>query len=717
MPFVCCVILSLFSSLPLLAKENPPLTILYNGSFIGQLSPLSGGVQSKSVAFIESQRKLDKELLLLASGDCLGPGPIGDIDGGKSMVEVMNIARYDAAGLGLYECFAGYESFKERALEAKFPFVSANVVAKEGKNPLVPFVIVERNGWRVFVTGVVSPRYPNSSFMWSKELAVRPILPALRALKDKARDCSLVIVLATQSMGENVELLKKLPWVHIVITSMVDEGSLADLDLCSTTLRDGRRLLWTFLGGKKIGALRVFSCEANSLESKIELHSVSESHHADERVKDVIEGLDLKTQKETGNVLARLSKEEANDFESTFLNVLRCSLNAEVALIDRSSLAKTTVDERLTYLALRQVYPYISKGACTVVSGRLLKELWSKRKNALIWGKGLVFTGLTEESGRVCINRRPIVNDDRYRVATTQYLAEGGGDLLPKDSNSVVGASLFDVVARFFESHGFVERKRRLARIERKAVLRQQLKADLYYDRMSFGGAAEAYQYDDPNRSEIGSDIPGLSGLPHDAVNLYIEAERTYTWQRSIGTIRLVGGFYEWDGKMWTDSADLTLRYEKNSLGRKPTWFTEFSLQGTVDNPEEQSRPLFLKGVAGLRWKPLRHAKFFAGLGHLSRQSQPEKPSDSGLNLAFEVKQPLQNDIVFSANLDFFTAATGEDVRTLDGRCELSFRLNKRLRSVARYRKFLWHDNVHSSSALRNEFYIGLGIRHELRRF
>jgi len=85
---------------------------------------------------------------------------LANLTKGKSIIELMNTMRFDAAVVGNHEFDFGQDVLKKRIREAKFPILGANVEGLEG---LMPYVIKEIAGIRIAVLGVVTDETPVST--------------------------------------------------------------------------------------------------------------------------------------------------------------------------------------------------------------------------------------------------------------------------------------------------------------------------------------------------------------------------------------------------------------------------------------------------------------------------------------------------------------------------------------------------------------------------
>ncbi len=94
--------------------------------------------------------------LLLDAGDYIQGDPTVSVSQGKTAVELMNLAGYDAATIGNHEFDYGYENFKEITKDAKFPVVAANVLVN-GKTENAHTVFTAESGEKIGVFGLSTP--------------------------------------------------------------------------------------------------------------------------------------------------------------------------------------------------------------------------------------------------------------------------------------------------------------------------------------------------------------------------------------------------------------------------------------------------------------------------------------------------------------------------------------------------------------------------------
>ncbi len=152
---VCCA--SVFAEVKVYHTTDVHGTVIgaADGNAIGidQIAGISGGSAS----------------LLLDSGDAISGNAYANLNKGVDIIQLMNAAGYDAMALGNHELDYGLSTLFERASEASFPILAANVVWKSSGTPFLQGVaynggmnngvsaVFERDGKRIAVFGLTTP--------------------------------------------------------------------------------------------------------------------------------------------------------------------------------------------------------------------------------------------------------------------------------------------------------------------------------------------------------------------------------------------------------------------------------------------------------------------------------------------------------------------------------------------------------------------------------
>lgn len=118
-------------------------------------------------AYLKKARAENETVILLDAGDNLQGQPAVyyynfiDTVSPHLNAEVMNYMGYDAATAGNHDIEAGHSVYDRLVREYNFPLLAANAVDTKTGNPYFkPYVIVDRNGIKIAVFGLITPDVP-----------------------------------------------------------------------------------------------------------------------------------------------------------------------------------------------------------------------------------------------------------------------------------------------------------------------------------------------------------------------------------------------------------------------------------------------------------------------------------------------------------------------------------------------------------------------------
>ncbi len=201
---------------PLAGAAPATLTVLHTSDLHGHVDPRDNprsieygeGVARVATA-VRAVRAEGRATLLLDSGDTIEGSPVEALvfsgaipDRGDPIVRAMNLLGYDAMAIGNHEFNFGLERLQKSRREARFPWLSANTVGKDGKPAFAPYIVTVVAGVRVGILGLTTKNIPfweppahvaGLEFLDTVETAKRYV-PILRG-KEK---CDAVIVLTHQ---------------------------------------------------------------------------------------------------------------------------------------------------------------------------------------------------------------------------------------------------------------------------------------------------------------------------------------------------------------------------------------------------------------------------------------------------------------------------------------------------------------------------------------
>lgn len=190
------------------------LTILHTSDLHGRVHPhdaladadLGEGL-ARVASAVRAIRAEGNPTLLLDSGDTIQGSPTQALvfagrigDGSDPIVRAMNLLGYDAIAIGNHEFDFGLERLEASRKQARFPWLSANTLGKDGEPAFPPYAVKEIAGVRVGILGLVTPHVAN----WESPALLGPLrfgdsVEAARRYLSVLRDrehCDLVVVIA-----------------------------------------------------------------------------------------------------------------------------------------------------------------------------------------------------------------------------------------------------------------------------------------------------------------------------------------------------------------------------------------------------------------------------------------------------------------------------------------------------------------------------------------
>lgn len=701
-----------------------PVRLLFRGNTRGVLDPLSGGVEAQAHHEIGHLRRLHPDLFLLSPGNVLGPSLTSQYDGGAEAVRGLDAAGYDAVAVGGHDLFQGLDNLLGRVAEARVPFLATNLRARpdlpehvlQAWRQIKTSLRVTRGEKSVHLFGLVRKGLASDNPRWSSRLEVLDPEKAIRERRVEAAGADLVVVLATLPSVEAHRLLRRLPWVDLVITNTAAGDDLA-METSELRLRDGRMVVWTPRLGRAL-ALVELSRAGAGLDAAVSQVPLHEGVPEDPDRADAVARVAAAAEQATGTFLTDLSEWEQRNYPAALLDALRVELGAEVAFLPRRSFTRQLGPERLTKAELRQTFPFPDRAAVLTLEGRKLAALFARKDSKGDDQRDLEIVGMQERQGKLLVNGRLLVKKRRYRVATSEYLALGGLELLPRQPGAVRRRSVLKVVAAGMSHPG--DRRARVKAFERRPVRTVRTVLDIADAGLDFGGSASTYQFKESSTSYIGSDIPQLVGNEHTKTAARFELELVEDRPHRDLILRLNLGWSEFRTTKTNDIFTMDLRYEaKDPFHSGPRVFGALDFNSTFRTPNtpNRERPIFVKAVAGLFWNLSHKTKVLAGVGRLERVSQPGSPGHTGLNLGFEMERDLRRGIEFRTNLDTFASGDSAEVRTADWTYEFRFKLGNSFSTVWKGRHFFYKDATVSDRATRTERYLGLSWDRTIRGF
>ena len=148
-------------------KEGQAITVYHTNDVHGNQG---GGV---GLAEVTALKRNTAASLLVDAGDATQGLALASLSKGEDVIELMNLAGYDAMAAGNHEFDYGQEQLKKNASLAEFPILSANV-KKDGepffkgtygdtKNNNGQYTVIEKAGAKIGIFGLTTQNTRTSS--------------------------------------------------------------------------------------------------------------------------------------------------------------------------------------------------------------------------------------------------------------------------------------------------------------------------------------------------------------------------------------------------------------------------------------------------------------------------------------------------------------------------------------------------------------------------
>lgn len=390
--------------------------------------------------------------LILSAGDMFQGTADSNLLYGKTVVEVMNAAGFDAMTLGNHEFDWGLTVLKERIQQAAFPVVCANLWDKQSGKPVSfvkPYAIVKKNGLHIAIIGLATPETAYQSnpalvapFRFADPVqTVKQLLPEL-----KQKNIDVIIVLShlasfmdehtQQISGDAAILAEKAPGIHAIISGHSHQKVMG--------MVNGIPVVQAQYSGRAVGKIDLVY-QRSSQKVVMASSSVVPLPYKDIVPAPTVQAIVEQAQKEIApvknQVLGRTIHELAHDRMAKYqtilgqwsTDVLRQQAKTDIAFQNAGGLRVPVQAGVITMGQLYEVMPFDNTLYTLELTGSQIRELLEQGLRNPRIGM-LQFSGLqvTIDGPRIVeitlTDGRPLADTQYYSIATNDFLASGGDE-------------------------------------------------------------------------------------------------------------------------------------------------------------------------------------------------------------------------------------------------------------------------------------------------
>lgn len=462
-----------------------------------------GGSLARVHAFAEEQRKtFGDNLILLDNGDILQGQPsvyyynFIDTVSSHLCADMLNFMRYDAANMGNHDIETGHAVYDRWVKECNFPVLGANIIdTKTGAPYLPPYKIIERDGIKIAVLGLITPAIPawlaenlweglqfedmeTSARKWVKIIQEKEKPDILIGLFHSGRDASK----NTGKWNENASLTvaQNVPGFHIVLMGHDHRQFCQNVPNC-----EGNYVMAVNPGsnGNDVSDIDItITKNGNETSMNIDarltdMNKYEPSQEFMEHFKKQYDDVDNFVKQKIGTITASLDTRPAYFGSSAFIDFIH-TLQLAISGADISFAAPlsfdATIDKGDIYMSdMFNLYKYENMLYVMELTGKEIKDyleysysIWTRQmtspddsllllkditpeedKSHAIFANpsynfdsasGIIYTvDVTKPQGeKISISSMadgtPFLMDKTYKVAINSYRGNGGGELLTR---------------------------------------------------------------------------------------------------------------------------------------------------------------------------------------------------------------------------------------------------------------------------------------------
>jgi len=412
-----------------------------------------GGIAS--LASMIKEKRASEEFLFLNAGDIFQGTLFYHFFSGMAEVEAFNFLGVDAMTFGNHEFDRGCDPLEKAMQKANFKLVSCNLYF--GGNPelqklVSPYVIIERCGLKVAVIGLTTDKlaYVTNPACVADVMIIPQIQSMAKAVAEVRGKCDVVVALTHIGNNDDVELAENVSGIDIII------GGHTHTPINKPVIvkrRDGTKCIICQAGQhlNYLGFLKakVYPPQPDGLGPAVELDSggllpIEAKHAQDPTVSALVEEYSKRIGEDVRKVIAYIVTPLDGSFksvrfgESNLCNMtadlMKNYAGADMAFINggsfRSSISgpKVTTEDVLTAFPFDDILVSCEMKGKDIVSeiDQTLSGLQKIPGGFLHVSSGcrLVINGGRLES--FTFQGRPIEPEKNYKVATTDFNANGG---------------------------------------------------------------------------------------------------------------------------------------------------------------------------------------------------------------------------------------------------------------------------------------------------
>jgi 5'-nucleotidase/UDP-sugar diphosphatase len=447
------------------------------GQMIGGLGLLSG--------YVSKVRAEEKNVLYLIAGDMVQGSLIDAEYKGISTIEIMNYLAPDVVTLGNHELDYGLPHLLFLEKMANFPVVNANLyIAKYNKRLMRPFIVLEIDGLKILITGVITEKILDSlkndrlisSFITLEEAATE-VGKICNTYKHEDIDLTILLThIGYESDLKLAELLDPEWGVDIII------GGHSHTILDKPTEVNNILIAQAGTGTDQIGRFDIeVDVDTNSiLKYEWTLVEINDQNaETDIGMENFIDSFKDEVDRKYNAIICKIAEPHTHPkrtVETSLGNLLTDAIhsctNADVTILGSGSVRKEKMGPLVTLRDLLEVFPYDDPILRFEITGRQLKQVFSyimRPENRDAEGEcfqvnkevSAVYDDQTRTLRSLSIKGNRVMDESMYTICIQDYhyknskanLNLSQEELLASGKNKVVTTSAKQVIEEYLRNN------------------------------------------------------------------------------------------------------------------------------------------------------------------------------------------------------------------------------------------------------------------------
>ncbi|MEX2045803.1 MAG: bifunctional UDP-sugar hydrolase/5'-nucleotidase [Chloroflexota bacterium] len=443
----------------------------------------SGGMAQLAGQVALFRARAPRRTLLLDAGDAWQGTFISNANKGEALTKAMDLMRYDALAVGNHEFDWGQDVLAQRAMDASFPFLAANVVETRTGSPptyLKPFAVKDLGIARVGIIGLTNPS--SATIVKATSIAglrflpaaesVRPHVAALRGRDRGAPEADIIVVAAHIGSADAIQLARDVPGIDVIVAAH-DHQPLQTARIEGSTTIVNAGAYTQYLGRLEIVVDRATREMKDAVRGGVlTAIAANPSVTPDPEIAKLVDERRADAEKYTSRVVGRTTEPLSNvREESGFGNLITDAFvdygrqqgwRTDIAFYNMAGVRASLAAGELTYGQLYEALPFSNTVVSVDLTGADLAAVVGRA--ACVAGRlhmsGVVVSFRFDGGAPNCVTSItiggvPLATTRTYRVATIDYLLLGGDGHtgFAKGGNVIYGDVEVDVVAAYIAAH------------------------------------------------------------------------------------------------------------------------------------------------------------------------------------------------------------------------------------------------------------------------